>query len=62
MNRMSPEFEAVFEEKFGQTFSSESMKFLHKSIMYEGWLIAINYIEDTLATSLKEEIEQNKGE
>ena len=42
---MDSKFEEMFEEKFGSTFSTESMKFLNKALMYEGWLLHKEYLK-----------------
>lgn len=55
---MNKTFEEMFEKKFGNTFSDDSMKFLHKAVMYEGWLL-----HTELMNNIVNEIDsENKGE
>lgn len=56
---MDSKFEEMFEEKFGSTFSTESMKFLNKALMYEGWLLHKEYLKQFIPEFL---IESDKGE
>lgn len=54
---MNAKFEEMFEEKFGQTFSNESIKFASKALAYEGWLLNEQHVEELIASTLKNEIE-----
>lgn len=56
---MDKKFDEMFNEKFGQAFSSESMKFLHKSVMYEGWLLHKQLMQEIID---EVDSETNKGE
>lgn len=56
---MDEKFEEMFEEKFGGTFSSKSMEFVNKAMMYEGWRLYQEFAETLLADIMKE---QTKGE
>ncbi|AWD90448.1 hypothetical protein KNT87_gp009 [Erwinia phage Cronus] len=56
---MNAKFEEMFEEKFGQTFSNESIKFASKALAYEGWLLHKEYLKKFVPEFL---IEENKGE
>lgn len=56
---MDSDFEKRFDEKFGDTFSNNAMYFTTKAVMYEGWLLykdAMNQIIDEVDS------ETNKGE
>lgn len=56
---MNTRFEEMFEAKFGNTFSNESIKFATKAVMYEGWQLYKDYVNTQIPDFL---IEPNKGE
>lgn len=56
---MDPKFEEIFDHKFGVSFMTESMKFLHKAIMHEGWLMHKEFMNKIID---EVDSETNKGE